>query len=178
MFVTVHVLAGAELGQRVGHPVAAFAAGLGSHVVLDCVPHWGIRDEARFLRAARVDGLAGLGAIVLGLAAIRPARRRAAAAGIVGAVLLDLDKPGRHFFGVSPFPDAVDAFHVRIQAGRESPRWWPTEAITAVVLLRLLARSAAVGHGRDRIFAHVVRRSLPSRASATSREMARKYFLR
>jgi hypothetical protein len=38
---------------------------------------------------------------------------------MVGAALLDLDKPSKHFFGFSPFPRPVDKFHADIQAGRE-----------------------------------------------------------
>lgn len=46
-------------------------------------------------------------------------RRLPVVAGMVGAALLDVDKPARHFFGVSPFPVAVNRFHAGIQAGRE-----------------------------------------------------------
>ncbi len=45
--------------------------------------------------------------------------RPAVAAGIAGACLIDMDKPGRHFVGRSPFPAAVDRFHGRIQNERE-----------------------------------------------------------
>jgi len=45
--------------------------------------------------------------------------RPAVAAGIAGACLVDMDKPGRHFVGRSPFPAAVDRFHGRIQNQRE-----------------------------------------------------------
>lgn len=143
MFVTVHVLAGALLGQHVPRPASAFALGVASHIALDCVPHWGLPDEAGFLRVARVDGLVGLAAIGFALARTPAAQRHAAVAGIAGAVLLDLDKPTRHFFGVSPFPRTVDAFHQRIQQGRESPRRWPIEAATALALVAYLRRETA-----------------------------------
>ena len=39
--------------------------------------------------------------------------------GMIGAVLLDLDKPSAHFFGRTPFPAAVNRFHGAIQ--NESP---------------------------------------------------------
>jgi hypothetical protein len=40
VFITNHVLSGAIIGQAFdGHPVGAFVAGVGSHLVLDAVPH-------------------------------------------------------------------------------------------------------------------------------------------
>ena len=42
MFVTNHVLSGVVIGRLLEQrPVTAFAAGVGSHLVLDWVPHWG-----------------------------------------------------------------------------------------------------------------------------------------
>ena len=47
MFVTNHVLSGALIGQALkGRPVAAFVAGIGSHLVLDAMPHWGCDFDA------------------------------------------------------------------------------------------------------------------------------------
>ncbi len=46
-----------------------------------------------------------------------------------GACLPDADKPSDLFFGRSPFPAAVDRFHVAIQ--RESPRRMPQEVVVA-----------------------------------------------
>ena len=54
------------------------------------------------------------------------------AAGIAGACLIDMDKPGRHFLGRSPFPAAVDRFHGRIQ--NEHPVGVLVEAATAAAL--------------------------------------------
>ena len=62
--------------------------------------------------------MGGLGGRGLGPRAPGPARGpggRWAAAGTPGACLIDMDKPGRHFFGRSPFPAAVDRFHDWIQ---------------------------------------------------------------
>jgi hypothetical protein len=67
-----------------------------------------------------------------------PAHRRGrVVAAMVGAVLPDLDKPSTVFFGGSPFPPALDAFHQVIQ--RESPRRMPQEVIV------WLLGAAAVG---------------------------------
>ena len=134
MFITNHALAGAAiglLGRR--RPMAAFAAGLASHVAMDMVLHWG--DELswdEFVQVARVDGTVGLG-VCAALLAAAPARARPAmAAGIAGACLIDMDKPGRHFVGRSPFPAAVDRFHGRIQ--NERPIGGLIEAVTAAGL--------------------------------------------
>ncbi|MGH2687324.1 MAG: hypothetical protein ACRDKW_00735, partial [Actinomycetota bacterium] len=51
--------------------------------------------------------------------ALARGRRLPVLAGMVGAALLDVDKPSRHFFGRSPFPAMVDRVHADIQVGRE-----------------------------------------------------------
>ena len=135
MFITNHALAGAAIGAVVRRPVPAFVAGVVSHVVMDLTLHFGERDMEwdEFLKLARVDGTIGL-AVTAAVAATAPASvRRSALAGLAGACLIDLDKPGRHFFGRSPFPRVVDRFHHRIQ--NEAPQGGWVEAATAVALL-------------------------------------------
>lgn len=135
MFVTVHVLAGALIGPRLRrHPVAAFAAGFASHLVMDATPHWGIDKhqpgaEQVFLRAARTDGLSGLGALAVAVATAPAGTRVATLAATVGAALPDIDKPCKHFFGFDPWPAWFTRFHQDIQ--RESPRRLPVEAVWA-----------------------------------------------
>jgi hypothetical protein len=51
---------------------------------------------------------------------------------MVGAVLLDLDKPLAHFFGVDPFPRVVTRIHKRVQ--NESPHRLPIEFAYGIVL--------------------------------------------
>ncbi|HEX6419156.1 MAG TPA: hypothetical protein VFZ77_11700 [Acidimicrobiales bacterium] len=134
MFITNHALAGAAIGLAGPRPGTAFAAGVASHVAMDVVLHWG--DDLswdEFVQVARVDGTVGL-AVCAALLVAAPARRRAAvAAGIAGACLIDMDKPGRHFLGRSPFPAAVDRFHGRIQ--NEHPLGRLVEAATAGALV-------------------------------------------
>ena len=122
VLLTNHVLSGALIGALTRRPLPAFAAGVASHFALDTVPHWGKwGSRRRFLRVAVPDGLVGLAAMTA-CALVTPAERRMAVmAGMAGAVLPDLDKPARLWFGRSPFPEAVDRFHNRIQreaAGR------------------------------------------------------------
>lgn len=121
--MTNHVLAGAVIGALTRQPAAAVVVGVASHLTMDRIPHWGLPHggglgDPAFLRVAYRDGFAGLAAMgaVFGLAR---GRRIPVLAGMVGAALLDVDKPARHFCGRSPFPAAVDRFHCEIQIGRE-----------------------------------------------------------
>jgi hypothetical protein len=146
MLLTNHVLSGAVIGAAVRRPMPAFVAGVASHFLLDSLPHWGKwRSERQFLRVAVPDGLLAL-ALTAGFAAAAPPGRRAAVtAGMLGAALPDADKPTQMWFGFSPWPAAVDAFHNGIQD--EAPGRFPTEATSAalfawsaVLLLRVAPR--------------------------------------
>jgi hypothetical protein len=155
VFVTNHVLSGVVIGQLLARrPVAAFAVGVASHLALDAVPHWGCdkytpEGSARFLRAARVDGLVGLGTMALGGACVSRGSRLATMAAMVGAVVLDVDKPAEHFFDLEPFPRFVNWVHGMIQ--NESPdglvreMTWGIAFVgmdaTAVTLRRIFERS-------------------------------------
>lgn len=133
MLVTNHVLSGALLGAAVRSPWLAFPLGVASHFALDATPHWGgWDDESQFMRVAVTDGLAGLAAMGAATAAAEPGRRAAVVAGMVGAALPDLNKPGNVFFGRSPFPARVDAFHARIQD--EAPHRFRSHELVAGAL--------------------------------------------
>ncbi len=128
MIITNHVWTGAVIGAVAPGPATAFAAGVASHFALDRLPHWG--DDSIFLRVAVVDGLVGLGAMGLLARAASRGRRRTVLAGMLGACLPDADKPGELFVGRSPFPAALDAWHVSIQ--REHADRMPQEVALAV----------------------------------------------
>ena len=116
MLVTNHVLSGAVIGAAARNPWLAFPLGFASHLALDAIPHWGKFDShEHFMRVAVADGLTGLAAMGVATAAARPEERVAVLAGMAGAALPDLNKPGKVFFGRSPFPKAFDDFHGRIQ---------------------------------------------------------------
>ncbi|MEO7979462.1 MAG: hypothetical protein ABI807_00955, partial [Sporichthyaceae bacterium] len=90
------------------------------------------------MKVAVPDGLLGLTAIgVIARAAPRD-RLVPVLAGIVGACLPDLDKPGRQFFGRSPFPRWFDAVHARIQ-DEEVHRFTVEVAAAAVFSVALVA---------------------------------------
>jgi hypothetical protein len=127
MFVTNHVLAGALVGlARPRRPVQAFAGGMASHVAMDMTPHCGdvtlTPDE--FFVVCRRDGLLALG-LLAGVVAAARSRRVAVLAGVAGAVLLDLDKPCKRFFGFDPFPGWLSRLHHLIQ--NEAPYRVPYE---------------------------------------------------
>ena len=133
MLVTNHVLSGALIGLACPGPVSAFAAGVASHFVLDTVPHWGDVDFDEMVPVGVRDGLTGLAAMGLVLAATPRPRRARVLAGMSGAAFPDLDKPSILFFGRSPFPRRVDAFHAAIQ--RESRDRMPQELVVGAGLL-------------------------------------------
>jgi hypothetical protein len=148
MLVTNHVLAGAAIGALTRRPAVALALGVASHLAMDVIPHWGLphlvgrdRDE-QFLHVARRDGLTGLAAMGAAFALAR-GRRLPVLAGMVGAALLDLEKPALHFVGVSPFPAAVDRFHAEIQTGREHGHKMGQEVVVAVGLAAVVAALCA-----------------------------------
>lgn len=138
MFVTNHVLAGAAIGHRwADQPATAFLVGFASHLAIDSVPHWGCAIDTpegreRFLRAARRDGVLGLAVLGGVLLTTGRGRRVATVGAVTGSVLLDLDKPMEHFFGVNPFPRLVQRFHGWVQ--RESSGWMPAEVATGSLL--------------------------------------------
>ena len=121
MFVTNHVLSGVLIGRAMKRrPVAAFVAGVGSHLVLDALPHWGCDlrepgEQERFLRIARRDGLLGLTAMAMATMAVERDARVATFSAMAGTALLDLDKPLEHFFRIRPFPDLVTRIHKGVQ---------------------------------------------------------------
>jgi hypothetical protein len=111
-------------------PVAAFLVGVGSHLVLDAVPHWGCDysqegAEERFLSIARWDGVLGLATMAVAALAVHRRSRTATIAAMAGAAFLDLDKPTKHFLGIDPFPDVVSRVHHWVQ--NESPDGMPKE---------------------------------------------------
>ena len=149
MFVTNHVLSGVVIGRVLErHPVAAFVVGVGSHLALDMIPHWGcdLRQEPNkelFLRYAERDGLLGLVTAALATGAVGRQARPATLAAVAGAVLLDLDKPLLHFWGRNPFPEWVRRIHAGVQS--ESPQGLPNEMafglVCAVVDIAIAGRS-------------------------------------
>jgi hypothetical protein len=93
-----------------------------------------------------VDGLTGLLLIALTARAAGPEHRAAVLLAIVGACAPDLDKPGRHWAGRSPWPAAFDRFHAMIQVDVERPELLRRDvavvAAGAVLTLAALARGA------------------------------------
>ena len=154
MFVTNHVLSGVLIGRVLeDHPVAAFAVGVGSHLVVDMIPHWGCDMSGedgpdRFLAAARRDGLLGLAVMGAAALAVDQRARPAVVAAMAGAALLDLDKPIQHFFGVYPYPDLVRRVHLWCQ--NESTDGMPREVGFGAAFAVADALVAVASRRRDR----------------------------
>jgi hypothetical protein len=133
MFVTNHVLSGVVIGRLLERrPVTAFVVGVGSHLALDMVPHWGCETcstdgRQLFLRYAKRDGLVGLLAMACVTGAVDRRARVATLAAMAGAAVLDADKPMMHFLGRNPFPMAVRRIHARAQ--NESLEGMPNEIL-------------------------------------------------
>jgi hypothetical protein len=145
MFATSHVLAGVIIGAvDHRHPVRAFGLGVLSHVAMDLAPHWGrpLTPE-EFLRVARRDGILALAALGVAVAAGGQARP-AILAGALGAVVLDADKPARHFLGRSCFPSTVDRFHDAIQ--NEAPNRLGGEILAGLTLAALAIALSTLPH--------------------------------
>ncbi len=141
MLITNHVLSGAVIGAVAPDVGQAVSLGFLSHFVLDGLPHFGVDDE-HLMKVAVPDGLTGLAAIGVIVRATPRDRMAPVLAGIFGACLPDLDKPGRQFFGRSPFPRWFDAVHARIQ-DEEVHRFTvevAAAAVFAVALVSLLPR--------------------------------------
>lgn len=145
MIITNHVVAGAVIGSLAPGPASAFVLGVGSHLAMDVVPHWGHPDHAVFIRVAVVDGLVGLATMTAFASWAAPDRRIAIVAGMLGACVPDADKPSELFFGRSPYPAWVDAAHKRIQneAHHRMPREMLAAAVGVVVVGALLRRRRA-----------------------------------
>lgn len=148
MFITNHALAGAAIGTIVHRPALAFAAGAASHLVMDMCLHWGDADLTweEFVDIAKVDGTLGLAVSAVAVAGAPGWARPGVVAAIAGACLIDMDKPGRHFFGRSPFPPAFDRFHSRIQ--NEAPLGWRVEAAAAAGLAAATAAGTWIARYR------------------------------
>jgi len=135
VLITNHVLSGAVVGASSPDVVSALTRGFASHFVLDLLPHFGV-DEEHFMKVAVPDGLAGLGAIAA-IARITPQPLLPRVlAGIVGACLPDMDKPGERFFGRSPFPGWFDRVHAAIQP--EASHRLPVELAAAAAFTAAL----------------------------------------
>ena len=139
MLITNHVLSGAVIGAVARSTPEAFGLGVVSHFALDSIPHFGVDDE-HLMRIAVPDGLLGLAAIAA-VARFTPRNRLLPVlAGVFGACLPDMDKPGNVFFGRSPFPGWFDRFHEDIQDEKFHLVYVEVAAATTSVLTLLALR--------------------------------------
>jgi hypothetical protein len=133
VFVTNHVLSGVYIGRKLArHPLYAFGAGVGSHLVIDAIPHWGGCDWyespselKRFMVFAKRDGVLGLSVMTVAALGVERSVRKSTVAAMFGASMLDLDKPFYIYAGWNPFPRWLRKLHKAVQ--NESPGGLPNE---------------------------------------------------
>lgn len=142
MLITNHIIYSTLISKMFKlNPATAFLAGVGSHLVLDSIPHWG-PDKASpnadkdFLAIARVDGVVGAS---LTLAICKNSNfDLSTMACLAGAIAPDLDIVTNHFFGKVFIPKAFSRFHGRIQiesADRISKEFYFSIVGAALLLL-------------------------------------------
>jgi hypothetical protein len=174
VLITNHVLSGAVIGVLSKDPARAAARGWTSHFVLDALPHFGLPEE-HLMKVAVPDGLLGLATIAAILRSTPQRLRSRVLAGIVGACLPDLDKPGRQFFGRSPFPPWLDRVHAAIQpeASHRLPVEMAVAGALAIALASVLRRPAV--SAPDPLRRVMGRGSLPVQASRRGRPLHHAY---
>lgn len=148
MMATNHGLTGAALGLAVHEPVAAVGLALGSHFILDAMPHFGSESHASkgFLTLIAFD-LLGIIAIISLLAGLQPDNWQLAIGCAVVAMIPDVmwlpnwlltlsgraKRPHKHF---------LPRFHKSIQWA-EKPNNWPVEIIWGTCMAAVVAKIAA-----------------------------------
>ena len=95
-----------------------------------------------------MDGILGLGTIALGVAWASRSSRLATLAAVAGAVVLDVDKPAKHFFDVDLFPRFVNRVHGIVQ--NESPDGLPRELTWGLAFVGLDATAVTLRRRRER----------------------------
>lgn len=123
MMAAVHALVGAAAGRRAGRRRTALAAGVGTHLVGDLIPH---RD---YPLAVELPLLL----LALGLLSARHGARSAAFWGALGGVLPDVEN-GLHQIGLVPERAKLFPTHNGVL-----PHGRPIRSITNQLLLVLVA---------------------------------------
>ncbi len=146
MMATPHMMVGAAIGRVLRRPWAAYPAAFASHFLLDTVPH--IDSHALFGVAhggpTPLEASAGvsdflIGALAVGLVAMKQPARRVMLGSALFAILIDLVEyvpplgPWFQSWGGSAW---LVAFHHRIQHNL-TPAQWPVGAGTQVAVLAL-----------------------------------------
>ena len=86
MITASHLLVGGAVGSLTDQPVLALALGVGSHALLDMIPHFDFRDYRRDVALGAVVGVGTIAAAV-----IRGGVHRGFLWGMIGGVLPDVE---------------------------------------------------------------------------------------
>ncbi len=143
MLLTNHALTGSLIGLATGSPVAAAPLGVGSHFLMDSLPHFGLPGmslkKMPGVLIGAVDFTLAL-CVTSGLALAFPERAPAQLAGAIGAMLPDLFYIPDILFGVRFDPAPVRAFHHNIQQGKEFPLGILIDIAWASAVIMLLVK--------------------------------------
>ncbi len=132
MDATAHLVCGAALGMRLRRPLAAFAAGVVSHAVLDAVPHFNYTGWRPVSPEMVADVLVGA---ALALLVVRMAPRPLGAlAGLAGAAFPDVE---RVLSGHAK--DFLQRPPVGLQQSEVPPPWGVVTQLAVVALSLALA---------------------------------------
>jgi len=143
---TNHVLTGVVIGLTVGQPAVALPLALGSHFVMDALPHYGDPDvtSKRFLTILGLEAIAIM-IIFASILTLQPSSwLLAIACGFIAAApdfmwlpnfLRDMSA-GRER---RPYTNPVTRFHKHIQWA-EKPYNWPYDAIWLAVSVLVVAK--------------------------------------
>ena len=139
MLLTVHALTGVTIGSLIENEILLAPVAFGSHLVLDSVPHFGIKGLDFRSRKGFIIGLidfAGALTVLFISLLIAPERFTHTFIGWLGATLPDLFYIPEIFFKITPFP-RFKAVHQRIQWS-ETPQGTIIDLIWGTIMAWIL----------------------------------------
>jgi hypothetical protein len=141
MDATAHLVAGAAAGGRVRYPVVALALGVGTHALLDIIPHYNYTGWRPVSGALVADAVAGL--ILAGLVVARSPHAASATAGAAGGIL-----PAVERLVTGQFRDFLRRPPLNLPEFEIAPPWGVlTQLLVVVVALYVAMRQPRWGSG-------------------------------
>ena len=147
MITTVHVISGGLLGESVGDPFFAFAAGIILHFILDAIPHFdNVLEDGRWTWKQWLFTSVDLLVMILLIVSLKPELSLSSPFlwGAFGGLLPDiLDNVPfwRKMFRSSYLGGKMHAFHERIHPKKEPGIFWGfATQIAVLIFFYLIAR--------------------------------------
>lgn len=145
MTATNHGLTGAVIGLSVNQPALALALALGSHFVLDSLPHFGnvSHTSRRFVLLLLADFI-GIAFLLGGLVVLQPASWQLAVGCAVAAMSPDIMWLPNWLHEIKggtkrQYKNFLIVFHKRIQQN-ERPDNWPIEVVWFTLAVAFVAK--------------------------------------